>query len=217
VPPEAGKWNEQDFSFTIDRPLEDGTRMQCEVLFRALDKPGDVKKVLSLELTGAYVNEMREIPKVILDGLRGRIGRYPSMKDGGPSWYGIWGDSNPWPTGALGLPLFSIEKPAGYELFEQPDALGPEAENLENLVPGYYQEQVSGKDQAWVDEYLRAKYPDSAVGSVYGALIAALEKRGGYCEFEHGTHRRLHRLGPRLLRLDVHLVVPLRRCTASWR
>src|SRR5690348_7765628 len=33
-----------------------------EILFRALDNEADVKKLLSMELTGAWLNESREIP-----------------------------------------------------------------------------------------------------------------------------------------------------------
>ena len=51
IPSELGTWNEQSFSFTIQKGDID-----CEVLFRALDRPEDVKKLLSLELTGAYIN-----------------------------------------------------------------------------------------------------------------------------------------------------------------
>lgn len=187
VPGALGRWYEKDFTFVIDRKLEDGTQLQAELLFRALDKPEHVKKLLSLELTFAYINEARQVPKAIIDMLGGRITRYPAMKDGGPSWYGMWMDTNPWHTGHWGYKLFTKERPAGFELFEQPDALGPHAENLENLVPGYYQEQKAGKDTEWIEEYLRAKYPSHDRGSVYGHLLAALEARGAMLAFEHPT------------------------------
>lgn len=187
IPEAIGKWSEKDFTFTIDKPLADGTRLHCEVLFRALDRPEHVKKLLSLELTFAYINEARQVPKAILDMLGGRVGRYPAMKDGGPSWYGIWMDTNPWHTGHWGYKLFSKERPEGFELFEQPDALGPQAENLENLVPGYYVDQQAGKDTEWINEYLRAKYPSHEKGSIYGTLLAAIDARGGIHAFEHST------------------------------
>ncbi len=57
--------------------------ISLEVLFRALDRPDDAKKVLSLELTGAWVNEAREVPKGIIDALGDRTGRYPSVRNGG--------------------------------------------------------------------------------------------------------------------------------------
>ena len=50
---------------------------------------------MSLELTGAWVNECRELPKAVIDGLTHRVGRYPTKSHGGPSWHGIILDSNP--------------------------------------------------------------------------------------------------------------------------
>ena len=37
------------------------------IIFLALDQPKDVKKLLSLELTGVFINEAREISKDIVD------------------------------------------------------------------------------------------------------------------------------------------------------
>lgn len=189
VPAELGKWHEQDFTFTIEQPLSDGTRIRCEVLFRALDKPEHVKKLLSLELTGAYINEARQVPKAILDMLTMRVGRYPSKAqvEGGATWRGIWMDSNPWHTGHPFYRLFNKELPEGYALFEQPGGRTPEAENLENL-PGerdYYVKQCAGKDAEWIAEWVDARYPTHDKGSVYGTLIAALEARGAILDFAH--------------------------------
>lgn len=185
VPEIIGHWKEQPFEFVIDRQLEDGTRMQCEVLFRALDRPQDVRKLLSLELTFAWINEGREVPKEILDGLTGRINRYPAKKDGGATWSGIWIDTNPWATSHWGYQLFSLDRPAGFELFEQPSGLSAEAENLRNLPTNYYQDLCAGKDDAWIDEYARGKYPNADKGSVFGDLLAKLKERGGVSEFSH--------------------------------
>jgi hypothetical protein len=102
-------------------------------LFRALDRPEDKKKLLSLEVTGAYINEAREMPKEVFDVLQQRVGRYPSKMQGGPSWFGIWMDTNPWHTGHWGYKLFSVTKPEGHVLFEQPGGMDEDAENVENL------------------------------------------------------------------------------------
>ena len=48
-----------------------------DVLFLALDRVDDVRKLESLELSHVYINEGRHIPKTIYDVLLGRIGRYP--------------------------------------------------------------------------------------------------------------------------------------------
>ena len=68
--------------------------LELEVLFLALDRPEDVKKLLSLELTGICVNEAREIPKSIIDACTIRVGRFPSMRDGGATWTGVICDTN---------------------------------------------------------------------------------------------------------------------------
>jgi len=60
----------------------DGTSIEMEVYFLALDKPDDVKKLLSMELSGVFINEAREMPYVIVKAARERIGRYPAAIDG---------------------------------------------------------------------------------------------------------------------------------------
>lgn len=55
--------------------------IDAEIYFKALDDPTDVRNLLSLELTGAFLNEAREIDKAIWEGVTGRVGRYPRMMD----------------------------------------------------------------------------------------------------------------------------------------
>ena len=47
-----------------------------------------------MELTGVWINEAREIPKSIIDACTMRVGRYPSMREGGASWSGVIADTN---------------------------------------------------------------------------------------------------------------------------
>lgn len=180
IPEELGRWNEKDFTFEM--AFND---VESEVLFRALDRPEDVKKLLSLEVTGCYFNELREIAKPVFDGMQGRVGRYPARKDGGPTWYGVWGDSNPWAETSWQYELFNENLPTGFELFQQPGGMAANAENVENLPPGYYERLCHGKDQEWIDEYVHAKYPASDRGSVYGHLLQQLRGRGGIADFTH--------------------------------
>jgi hypothetical protein len=63
-------------------PLSDGTQVEAKFIFLALDRPDDVKKLLSLEVTGVFMNESRELPYAVVKGSRERIGRYPSEIDG---------------------------------------------------------------------------------------------------------------------------------------
>lgn len=186
VPAWMGTWHEQAFTFTMDFHLADGTTVRCEVLFRALDTPEDVRKLLSLELTGAYINEAREVPKHVLDVLETRVGRYPSKAQGGPSWFGIWADTNPWHGGHWGAKLFAKNLP-GYELYRQPGGRSAEAENVENLPDGYYPRLCVGKSAEYTRVYVDGEDADSDIGAVFGAWMHALRERGGVCAFDHPT------------------------------
>lgn len=96
--------------------------LDMQVYFLGLDKPADVKTLLSLEVTWAFFNEGREIPKAIIDAMTGRVGRYPSIASAGvtASWYGIWCDTNP-PDDEHWLHTFEYEEtPRNWEFFHQP-------------------------------------------------------------------------------------------------
>jgi hypothetical protein len=131
---------------------------ELEVMLRALDKPGDVKKLLSLELTFAWVNECREIPGSVIDMLQGRVGRYPARSVGGPTWRGVFMDTNPPDELSWFYRMFEKERPAGWKLFRQPSALGANAENVEHLDPGYYERIAAGKSPGWRKVYLAGEY-----------------------------------------------------------
>lgn len=70
--------------------------LRLEVDFFALDKAKDVRELLSYEGTIIYFNEVREIPKPIIDAADARAGRFKRMVGGvRPTWYGILADTNP--------------------------------------------------------------------------------------------------------------------------
>jgi hypothetical protein len=166
----------------------DAAGIDCEVIFLALDQPKDVRKLLSLELTGAWVNEARELPKAVIDGLTHRVGRYPTKRDGGATWSGIWMDTNPMDDDHWWHKLAEKEKMSGPyawkfftqpggvievphdELPENPEAndfifasgkwwmVNPKAENVDNLPAGYYQQMLLGKNLDWIRCYAEGKY-----------------------------------------------------------
>ena len=160
VPEHTGVFLKQDLKFTFKQALPDGTIVKAEFLFRALDKPDDIKKLLSLEVTGGWLNEAREIPKAIMDMLIGRLGRYPRKVDGqgGATRYCLLMDTNPPDSDHWYYKLFEEQKPEGYEIFYQPSGLSPEAENIKNLPDGYYQKMQAGKDQEWINVYVHGQY-----------------------------------------------------------
>lgn len=158
VPKSSGHWSALNTKFTQEIMLQDGTIMCAEFLFRALDRPDDVKKLLSLEMTGMWINEAREIPKAIVDMGIGRLGRYPSKRVGGPSWHGLIMDTNPPDSDHWWYKLFEEDLPDNHQVFKQPSGVCEDAENVDNLPPGYYQNMQGGKDQEWINVYVHGKY-----------------------------------------------------------
>lgn len=158
-PREMGHWRALDVKWTFVQELPDGTIMHLEILFRALDRPNDVKKLLSLELTGGWINEAREVPKAILDMLLTRVGRYPQLKPGDDEgWYGVIMDTNPPDSDHWWYRLFEENCPDGYRLYRQPSGLSAEAENIENLRKNYYTNMIKGKDPQWINVYVHGEY-----------------------------------------------------------
>lgn len=144
-------WSEQEFAFNLKLgPLPDGTSVDAEFLFRALDRPEHVSKLLSLELTFAWINEAREVPYSVVKMLTGRVGRYPSMRDGGPTWSGIFMDTNPPDDDSWWYRLFEEQRPANAAIFKQPGGADRMAENL-----GHWED----RDGACVGHYPREEHP----------------------------------------------------------
>jgi len=145
--------------------------IECEIMFRALDDADDVANLNSLELTFAWFNECRDIHPDIVDAMSKRIGRFPSAKDGGPTWHGMWGDTNPptmdtwWYYQMEGLdPKDGISaNDNGWAVFKQPSGRSPQAENIENLPDGYYDTQ--GRSEEYVRVYIDGEYGLSSAGS----------------------------------------------------
>lgn len=132
--------------------------VRMEVIFIALDKPEDVKKLLSFECTGIWFNEAREIHKEIVDAATGRVGRFPAVKDGGCTWSGIIMDTNPPDDSHWWYHHAEEDLPHGWEFFKQPSGLSPDAENIHNLPEDYYQKMMAGKTLEWINVYVHGKY-----------------------------------------------------------
>ncbi len=158
----AGKWRVSDKTFNLK--FDD---VEAEIMFRPLDTPADLQRVLSLELTGAYFNEFREIDKTIFEGVRTRIGRYPSKKDGGATRPCVIADTNPPDMDSWLYDLMENPGPDYHtmiDVFKQPSGLSPEAENLENLPENYYQNMMIGVSQDFIDVHVHGKYGKSNLG-----------------------------------------------------
>jgi len=113
-----------------------------------------------------------------------RVGRYPSMKDGGPTWYGVIADTNapdedhwwsvmsgdaPPPEHLSREEVMMLVKPDNWKFFTQPPGMlekrnsdqevenyisNPDAENRNNLMRDYYSSIIRGKTKSWIDVYV---------------------------------------------------------------
>lgn len=163
----------------------DGVWIEAEIIFLALDKAEDIRKLRSTEFTGIFWNELPFIPKILFDEGDSRL-RYPGETDhGGSEWHGMIADANApdedhWlaiMTGQVPMPpeltddeLSAYRWPPEWGFYMQPpavlevrDAAGmltgyevnPAAENLQNLRPGYYQNMWRAKEKPFIDSRMR--------------------------------------------------------------
>lgn len=107
--------------------------IHAEFVFRPLDDETDIDNLLSLEVTGFYYNEIREINTQILSHGGRRAGRFPGGDLGGCTWRGWFGDTNPWAQTSDLHDMFVANPRPGYKFFRQPGGMDKDAENLENL------------------------------------------------------------------------------------
>lgn len=160
LPPEVfGKFNVSDKLYYLN--FED---VRAEVLFLAIEDEQSLRQLLSLECTSIYLNEMREMSQVVLEGIIGakRTGRYPSRKQGpGATYPCIIADTN--------MPAFDtyhqkiMEGEEGdWTTFKQPGARTPEAENLEFLPSDYY--NIDGLTEEYIRVMIDCMYGTSKEG-----------------------------------------------------
>jgi hypothetical protein len=154
-----------------------------EWIFVPLENPEDIKRLLSTQLTGAYINEASEIDLDLLPHISGRCGRFPNEEFGAPSWRGIFADTNmpiynsPWAE-------FILDPPPLWEVFRQPSGLSLEAENLDHLdqtqetldLPegdptritqgrGYYARLATVGSEDYIRRYVMAEFGRDVSGS----------------------------------------------------
>lgn len=147
--------------------------VHADWILMPLDRPENVQRLLSLELTYAWLSEIRELPPQILRDVLSRCGRFPSMMHGGPSWYGVWGETNSFSEDSEWFKELEQCAPdaqgvyhpkANWDYFVQPGARDPGAENLENLTPTYYADLIEANSTEWVEQYVDNRITPSLAG-----------------------------------------------------
>ena len=151
---------------TINWPLPDGTKVEAEFIFLSLDNEDDVSKLLSMEVTGVWFNEVQFSEKEVFNAAHSRAiqGRYPPLLDGGPTWKGVIADLNappeghwiPYMRGDVPFPeewdddtKKEYECPDDWKFFVQPAGL---IEIFKNGRLDHYEENPEAENMRWIEE-----------------------------------------------------------------
>lgn len=162
-------------SFRMRFKLKDGTIVDHEMLFIALDRPKHIKKLRGHQVSWFWLSEVKELEKAVVDMADLRHGRFPSMQLGGvlPTWSGMIGDTNQCDEDHWLYAYQEVLKPQGdlpdWTFFVQPGGVtkvhgkwqtNPNAENLQNLLDGseYYRKGMQGKGDDWIKVNLGNEY-----------------------------------------------------------
>jgi hypothetical protein len=179
-PGQAGDWEKTRRTFTLK--FDD---VSCEVLFRGLDDQNDVRRLLSLQISFAIMDEFREIHPTIFEAVQGRLGRYPDgmlvphrpewgkdakgnpiqgcvTDDGKPNKH-IWGMTNAPEIGSFWEEFIS-DPPKNAKVWIQPGGRSVEADWLQYLPSDYYENLCEGKSEEWISVYVDAKFGQSLAG-----------------------------------------------------
>lgn len=164
---------------TYEHTFNDGLGIvELDLIFIALDRPDDVRKIKSLELTGVYLNELSELPQNVLSHFKGRInGRYPSRSFCPESyWSGIIADTNPPDEDHWIFKDFEVNVTPSYNVFHQPSGLltdeqgsflkdidgnylpNAEADNAQHLSHDYYPKLAEKQSEGFIKVYCGGKY-----------------------------------------------------------
>lgn len=141
--------------------------IESEIHLIPLDDEQDIRRLLSMQLTGAWINEFPEVSPDIVPSLCGRLGRYPSAAQGGASWFGLIMDGNFGVEGSDWHKLCEVDTPPDWQIFTQPGGLTPDAENVANLPGGYeyYERLARAHSPEWVKRYVDAQWGEDPSGT----------------------------------------------------
>lgn len=156
---------------TYEHRFNDGDGIvELDLIFIALDRDDDVRKIKSLEVTFAYINELSEVPQGALSHFKGRVNhRYPSRAFCDASyWSGIIADTNPPDQDHWIHKDFEEKNLDSYKIFHQPHGLlkdengdwirNPHADNATNLADDYYLKLAEGQTEDFVKVFCLGEY-----------------------------------------------------------
>jgi hypothetical protein len=163
----------------------------AEILFRACDRPQEMKKFKSLEITGYWIDESIEVSEDVVRILKNRIGRFPKKC---PVRFGIETTNPP----DVEHPMYSRFRwhepppgpmPEGVPLPNHEGFWQPARENARNLRPGYYEDLAFDyrDNPDWAEIYIEGKPGIMTHGKlVYGNFRKNLHVADGPLVWSNG-------------------------------
>jgi hypothetical protein len=172
IPRDVGEFNgavNAPASHHVSFGLSDGSLCEFTHDFVAIGENAVEDVLRGYEPTAFYLNEADLLAKEVYTYARGRAGRFPDMSEGGPTWYGVLLDCNaPEFQSWLYQDIFTLSPDelaeAGIDLFRQPSGLSPLAENVDNLPPDYYANQVRLAPEWYIERMVKNRPGYSRAG-----------------------------------------------------
>ena len=174
-------WFPEDIFGKIRAPKEGGFvqewnfpayDVKAEIVFLALDKEKDVRKLDSRELTLIWFNELRYIPKKVFEFGTMRVGR--GVPPNEIRWAGVLFDTNPPDDDSWIHEVFEDKAPKDYKMYKYPPGVipdgkgwyktNPRAENLKNLKSDYYERGILGKSHETIKVMYMGEYGNTEEG-----------------------------------------------------
>lgn len=171
-PADAGEWRgalDAPSSHRLHFLLADGTVVDFIAEFAAIGENAVEDFMRGFEPTAFYLNELDLLSRDVMTYAQGRVGRYPDMVEGGPSWHGILADCNApefesWMYTDIFTKTAKELAEQETELFIQPGGNDPGAENVKNLPAGYYTAQSKGQPEWYVHRMINNRPGYSRAG-----------------------------------------------------
>ncbi len=182
-----GEWrsSERAWMSVFDHTDSKGekTRVELEVLFRPMETDKDQRKVLGLNLTWGYVNEIREIRTDNVLGILPRTGRYPGQLPPEERRMMLVGDTNSFDTkhplyellfqqkgGDRLAQIFTdnygmpVSKDQIIKCYRYPGGRSPHAEGKEFMPRGYYEALAEVRGEQWTRIYIDNEFGHFSTG-----------------------------------------------------
>ena len=163
-----GRFAEQKIAFDV---LRKGriVPVYFHAIFAAIGELSVESFVRGFEPSMWYLYEVDQFPDGIIEQALGRLGRFPNadMLPEGASWRGlVFGDTNAGETDHWYHKTFEEMRPAGWRQYVQPAGDSPQAENIQNLPRGYYDDlkSLNAHKPKWVRRFIKNRYGPSGEG-----------------------------------------------------